>query len=84
MLTGEIRSQVDRLWDAFWSGGISTSLEVIEQISIRTGLPPFVLKREFARRLTAVEILKVTLRAALAELDSLITTLQHRTFRGEL
>src|SRR6266496_3240933 len=33
MLTGEIRSQIDRIWDTFWSGGISTPLEVIEQIT---------------------------------------------------
>ncbi|MEZ4617744.1 MAG: class I SAM-dependent DNA methyltransferase [Caldilineaceae bacterium] len=33
MLTGEIRSQVDRVWDAFWTGGISNSLEVIEQVT---------------------------------------------------
>src|SRR3989440_4706049 len=33
MLTGEIRSQIDRIWDAFWSGGISNPLEVIEQIT---------------------------------------------------
>lgn len=33
MLTGEIRSQVDRIWDAFWSGGISNPLEVMEQIT---------------------------------------------------
>ena len=33
MLTGEIRNQVDRVWDAFWSGGISNPLEVIEQIT---------------------------------------------------
>lgn len=33
MLTGEIRSQVDRVWDAFWSGGIANPLEVIEQIT---------------------------------------------------
>src|SRR6266481_7230380 len=33
MITGELRSQVDRLWDAFWSGGISNPLEVIEQIT---------------------------------------------------
>lgn len=33
MITGEIKSQVDRLWDAFWSGGISNPLEVIEQIT---------------------------------------------------
>ncbi|MCB0187794.1 MAG: SAM-dependent DNA methyltransferase, partial [Caldilineaceae bacterium] len=28
-----IRSQVDRVWDAFWTGGISNSLEVIEQVT---------------------------------------------------
>ena len=33
MITGEIKSQVDRVWDAFWSGGISNPLEVIEQIT---------------------------------------------------
>lgn len=33
MLTGEIRNQVDRIWDAFWSGGISNPLSVIEQIA---------------------------------------------------
>src|SRR6185436_1356113 len=33
MLTGEIRGQVDRVWDAFWTGGISNPMEVIEQIT---------------------------------------------------
>lgn len=33
MITGEIKSQVDRIWDAFWSGGISNPLEVIEQMT---------------------------------------------------
>ena len=33
MITGELRSKIDRLWDAFWSGGISNPLEVIEQIT---------------------------------------------------
>ncbi len=33
MLTGDIRNQIDRIWDAFWSGGISNPLEVIEQIT---------------------------------------------------
>src|SRR5688500_6595451 len=31
MLTGEIRNQIDRIWDAFWAGGIANPLEVIEQ-----------------------------------------------------
>src|SRR5437667_5065279 len=33
MLTGELKGRIDRVWDAFWSGGISNPLEVIEQIT---------------------------------------------------
>lgn len=33
MLTGEIRNKVDKLWEAFWTGGIANPLSVIEQIS---------------------------------------------------
>ena len=29
----EFHAQIDRVWDAFWSGGISNPLEVIEQIT---------------------------------------------------
>jgi type I restriction enzyme M protein len=33
MITGPIKSQIDAIWNAFWSGGISNPLEVIEQIT---------------------------------------------------
>lgn len=33
MITGELKAQIDRVWDAFWTGGISNPLEVIEQIT---------------------------------------------------
>ncbi len=33
VITGELKSKIDRLWDSFWSGGISNPLEVIEQIT---------------------------------------------------
>lgn len=33
MITGELRSKVDRIWDHFWSNGLSNPLAVIEQIS---------------------------------------------------
>ncbi|QJD30820.1 type I restriction-modification system subunit M N-terminal domain-containing protein [Methylococcus geothermalis] len=33
MITGPIKNQIDRIWDAFWSGGISNPLEVMEQIT---------------------------------------------------
>ncbi|MFN3002460.1 type I restriction-modification system subunit M [Mycolicibacterium wolinskyi] len=33
MLSGEVRNQIDRIWDAVWSGGMSNPLEVVEQIT---------------------------------------------------
>jgi len=33
MLNSKIKSSIDRLWDKFWSGGISNPLTAIEQIS---------------------------------------------------
>src|SRR5688500_2165505 len=33
MLTSTIRGQIDAIWNAFWTGGISNPLEVIEQIT---------------------------------------------------
>jgi type I restriction enzyme M protein len=33
MLTAELRGQVDKVWNSFWSGGISNPLEIIEQIT---------------------------------------------------
>ena len=33
VITGELKSKIDRVWDSFWSGGISNPLEVIEQIT---------------------------------------------------
>jgi type I restriction enzyme M protein len=33
VITGELKSKIDRVWDAFWTGGISNPLEVIEQIT---------------------------------------------------
>ena len=33
MITGDIKNQIDAIWNAFWSGGISNPLEVIEQIT---------------------------------------------------
>jgi type I restriction enzyme M protein len=33
VVTGELKSQIDRIWDAFWTGGISNPLEVMEQLT---------------------------------------------------
>lgn len=33
MISGEIKNQVNQTWNAFWTGGISNPLEVIEQMT---------------------------------------------------
>lgn len=33
MLTGDLKSKIDQIWNAFWSGGIANPIEVIEQIT---------------------------------------------------
>lgn len=48
MITGNIKSQIDQIWNAFWSGGIANPLEVIEQIT-------FLL---FLRRLDDLQMLE--------------------------
>jgi type I restriction enzyme M protein len=48
MITGELKGRIDRIWDAFWTGGISNPLEVIEQIT-------YLL---FIRRLDDLQTLK--------------------------
>ncbi len=47
-------------------------------------VPPVALQQTFASRIEAVESLKATHRTALAELDALFASLQHRAFAGQL
>lgn len=48
MITGELKSQVNKIWEAFWTGGISNPLTVIEQFT-------FLL---FIRRLDETQLLE--------------------------
>ena len=48
MITGELKSQVDKIWDAFWTGGISNPISVIEQFT-------YLL---FIRRLDELQLLE--------------------------
>jgi type I restriction enzyme M protein len=33
MITGELKGQVDKIWESFWTGGVSNPLTVIEQFT---------------------------------------------------
>jgi len=47
-------------------------------------IPPIALQREFARRVAAIDDLKVVERLGVAELDSLFSSLQHSTLNGAM
>jgi len=48
MITGELKSQIDKIWNDFWTGGISNPLTVIEQFT-------YLL---FIRRLDEIQLTK--------------------------
>lgn len=72
------------LHDKNKAGAIFINLTTTDIKAMSLPLPPIQLQRDFARRIAAVEKLKATHRASLAELDALFASLQHRAFRGEL
>lgn len=80
--TRAVRSEIARR-----ATGTSGSMKNISQekvFGIRTILPPISLQRDFTRRIAALEKLKATQHAALAETKALFAILQRRAFRGEL
>ena len=33
MITGQIKNQIDQIWETFWTGGISNSITLLEQMT---------------------------------------------------
>jgi len=33
MITGEIKSQIDQIWNVFWTGGIANTITIVEQLT---------------------------------------------------
>ena len=33
MIAGELKNKIDRIWEIFWTGGITNPLDVIEQFT---------------------------------------------------
>lgn len=65
-------------------GGTQKFLSLGDLRSIPVPLPPPNMQQAFVTRIHAVESLRDTHRAALAESDALFASLQHRAFAGEL
>jgi type I restriction enzyme S subunit len=76
------RKEMQRL-----AGGSASSMPNISKERLQSApieRPPLALQRDFANRLEQVEKLRATHRTALAELNNLFLTIQHRAFLGEL
>ena len=33
IITGELKNKIDKIWEIFWTGGITNPLDVIEQFT---------------------------------------------------
>lgn len=61
MITGELKSKIDKLWEEFWTGGITNPLTVIEQISYLVFLRMVDVRESAAERKKAKTKAQVTL-----------------------
>ena len=68
----------------FTHGIANRDLGLKRMVNIRMYQPPLSLQNEFASRMLVHSALVKSNREALAELDRLFTSLQHRAFSGEL
>jgi len=50
MITGELKVRIDKLWEEFWTGGITNPLTVIEQISYLVFLRMIDMRESAAER----------------------------------
>lgn len=72
MITGEIKSQVDKIWESFWTGGVSNPLTVIEQFT-------YLL---FIRRLDETQLLEERKAAMIKQpVTNVIYTEEHHLLR---
>lgn len=59
MITGEIKNRIDGIWDAFWTGGITNSITILEQMTylfFMKMLDDAQLKKEATASVFGVEI----------------------------
>ncbi len=69
------------------SSGSAASMPNISKarlLTLKVGLPPLYIQREFAERVSAITARRATVERALAADDELFAALQSRAFRGEL
>ena len=76
----EVRRQIETRA----TGSTVKGIRQKELRQVELPIPPYALQQTFATRIQAIEALKATHRAALAQLDALFASLQQRAFAGAL
>jgi type I restriction enzyme S subunit len=82
-LVGSQRGKKYFLRSAKQTTGIA-SINMTQLRSFPLLVPPLSRQHDFAKQVSAVDALKTTHLAGIAEVDALFASLQHRAFRGEL
>ena len=82
-LVGSQRGKKYFLRSAKQTTGIA-SINMTQLRSFPLLVPPLSRQRDFAKQVSAVDALKTTHLAGIAEVDALFASLQHRAFQGEL
>jgi type I restriction enzyme S subunit len=75
---------VESMAQEFMLGQTRVRISMGRLRGLQVPVPPLALQQAFATRIQAVQALKATHRAALAEQDALFASLQHRAFAGQL
>ena len=68
----------------FTHGIANRDLGLTRMVRIRLFIPPLALQRAFASWMSALDRVKFLQRTGLQHLDTLVDSLQHRAFAGEL
>ena len=80
MITGEIKSRIDAVWNAFWSGGISNPLEARYRTSLAAldALFVFLQHRAFRGELTQPDVQRPVTKPAAFDLQAQLRLELHK------
>ena len=57
MITGEIKNKVDKMWEYFWTGGLTNPVDVIEQLTYLIFIKQCKNTRDFSHEMNCTKIL---------------------------
>ncbi|MDF1807996.1 restriction endonuclease subunit S [Hyphomonas sp.] len=89
MITGEIRSQINEIWNAFWAGGVAKgvaqkTVTLKELKAMEVPIPSLAAQDRFVSVIAQMDKQRGLTERAAKVGEKLFASLQQRAFRGEL